>query len=77
LGCTATIGPQSGLSGVSYANEGSGKTRSVTTGGEAGGLKYTLKGCPENGSFSNGVYRGIDTFTATNAGGQQQGISVE
>jgi len=77
LGCTMTVGPQSGLTGVTYANEGSAKLRSVKTGGEAGGLKYTAKGCPKNGSFSDGVYRSVDKFTATISGGSTQGFWVE
>jgi hypothetical protein len=77
--CTATIGPQSGLPGLSYSNEGSGTLRNVVQAGEAVGLKYTTsgKGCTATGTFTDGAYNGADTFTATNAGGKQQGLSVE
>jgi hypothetical protein len=64
LGCTVTIGPQSGISGILYGNLGSGALRRVSTGGEATGLTYSLAtGCPSKGTHSNGAYRSIDEFT--------------
>jgi hypothetical protein len=77
--CTATIGPKSGLSGLTYSNAGSAKLRSVTTGGEAKGITSTTTGvgCITQGTFNSSVYKGKDTFTATNSGGKQQGLWVE
>ena len=77
-GCTATIGPQS-LSGLTYANQGTGKLRSVVTGGEAKGLTVTTTGagCANPGTLSIGVYKGIDRLTAANSGGKQQGLWLE
>jgi hypothetical protein len=76
--CTITIGPQSGLSGLSFTNEGSGKTRSANTAGEAAGLVFTAGlGCSVPGTSNAGYYKSKDKFTATNSGGSQQGFSVE
>ncbi len=78
-GCTATIGPKTGSSGRTYTNAGSGKLRSVTTGGSAPGLPVTVKGeaCVVEGTFTNGKYKAVDRFTATNSLGQPQGVWVE
>ena len=79
-GCVLTIGPQSGLSGnLAYANEGSGKLRKVSISGAAEGFTYTFTGvgCPAQGTFTGGTIRGTSTLSATNSGGQAQGISIE
>ncbi len=77
--CKATIGPQSGLSGVTYADEGSGRSRSVKTGGIASSVVATGKGvgCLQTGTFSTGSYRSIDRLTATNASKEQRGFWFE
>jgi hypothetical protein len=68
--CTLTIGPQNGLTGLTYSVKGSGSSRSVTQAGEAVGLKYTITGCEYAGTYTNGTYRASDSFTAaTKAGG--------
>jgi hypothetical protein len=78
-GCTVTIGPQSGLSGVTYTNEGAGKLSSLITGGEAKGLTVTAAGfgCSVPGTSSIGVYKAVDRFTAANSSGKQQALWAE
>jgi hypothetical protein len=81
--CTYRVGPQSATeSFIRYANEGSGKLRRVKTLGIGGasGLTYTTSGPAcwgGTGTFTDGVYRGNDKFTATNSSGAPQGISIE
>lgn len=75
--CTVTVGPQSGL-GLSLSNEGTGKTRSVNTAGEAPGLVSTAgPGCGVPGTENAGFYKSKDKFTATNSLGSPQGFWVE
>ena len=77
--CKATFGPQSGTSGLTYENVGSGKSHGVITGGVSGGLTTTVTGafCANQGTFSTSTYKDIETLTAFNSGGKQQGFAVE
>jgi hypothetical protein len=76
-GCTVTVGPQS-LSGVSFANSGSGTERTITVGIGSVGLKYTATGaaCPKQGTASDGVYTDGMSFGAKDWSGQTQGIAI-
>ena len=80
-GCMITVGPQSGAPGMTYVNEGSGKLRKVKSSPNltTTSLTYTATGgsCPKAGTYSDGLYRGSATFTATNSAKAAQGISVE
>jgi streptogramin lyase len=80
-GCTVTIGPQSGLSGLTYSNALSEGSAAVKQAGEAPGLKYTITSptCfgAGSGTFTDGSYNASDLFTATNAGGKAQGLWME
>ena len=79
-GCIIIVGPQSGLSGVQYANAGSGKLRTISMSKTVSSLKYTTIGpnCPSEGTFSTGgVVTGLSPVSATNSSGVQQGLSVE
>jgi hypothetical protein len=73
-GCTVTIGPKSGLTGLTYSNSGLG----VRTAGEASGLTSTVTGvgCIATGSFAT-IYKSKDTLSATNSSGKPQGFAVE
>jgi hypothetical protein len=73
-GCTVTIGPSSGGTGIFYTNSGSGTSSTVTT-DSAGktGLLASVSGpiCISPGT-KNTNYRAVDVFTATPGG-----LSVE
>jgi hypothetical protein len=59
-GCTVHIRPQTGLSGISFSNGGSGVSRTVTIDmNPVVGIIYTGEGCPSggNGTFVNGSFR--------------------
>jgi hypothetical protein len=80
IGCVATVGPQSGLSGLTYTNEEPGSFSNVTQAGEATGVKYTTSGKPcegGTGTFTDGAYRATDTFSATNKGGKAQNFWIK
>lgn len=77
--CHLTIPAQSGLTGITYTNEGTGKTRDFRVIHSITGLKYSqapkaFPGCA-NGSFTNGTYSGSTTIKATNTAGEQVGLS--
>jgi hypothetical protein len=78
-GCVITIGPQSGLSGVSYVNKGWGKLRSISLSGTVDGVTFTAAGpqCGKQGTLSDGKIKPKATLTATSSGGAPQGISME
>jgi hypothetical protein len=78
--CTVTVGPQGPLSGLSFANEGTGTARVVRmTSGPVKGLTYTAAGphCLGPGTFSDGEYKQTLKFKATNSEGEARGIWVE
>jgi hypothetical protein len=82
--CTYRFGPQSVVGNLRYVNEGSGRLRTVRGRGAApdvvGGLEYTTSGpsCEQGvGTFTEGYYKAVDKFTATNSSGAPQGISAE
>jgi hypothetical protein len=81
LGCIVTVGPQShGSNLLTYTNGGSTKGRSVTSGGEMPFIEYSKSAtCPGGGKkgATDGIYKSVDRFTATNSGGLQQGFWVE
>ena len=56
--CTDTIAPQSGLSGLSYANLGSGSERGVETGFKVESVANTTSGGILNCGISNGAHTG-------------------
>jgi hypothetical protein len=64
--CTIAIPAQTGLTGVSYSNTGSGKSRAVQVTINVSGLKYSLKGPfpfgPCSGTHENGTYTGSMTL---------------
>jgi hypothetical protein len=79
--CHVTIPAQSGLIGVTYTNEGSGKTRDVKITHSITGLKYSqvkknFPGCTE-GEFTNGTYSGSTTLKGTNTSSEQIGVWVK
>jgi hypothetical protein len=79
-GCIATIGPQSGLSGFTFANEGSGKLRAVAMSGATGAaVTFTSTGpsCSVQGTFSTGKINSAARLTAFNSKGASQGFWVE
>jgi hypothetical protein len=82
-GCVITIGPQGGLLGFSYTNEGSGKLRSVSIAGQATNpdyykLTYTAgAGCTTPGTYSNAKINSVAKLTATNSKGLAQGLWLE
>jgi hypothetical protein len=78
VACTVTIGPQSGSTGLTYTNGGSGKLRYVTTGGSSTGLTASAEGafCLKQGTLE-ADYRSIDKLTATNSKAEPRGLSVE
>jgi hypothetical protein len=80
-GCIVTIGPQSGLSGFTYVNEGSGKLRTVSMSGMTpeGSLTSTYTGpsCFQPGTFKYGRVFSNAKLTATTSLGGMQGLSVE
>lgn len=58
LGCNITIGNQTGLSSISYANEGSGSTADITMTPSVTGITYTSSGGFCGSSGTNGTYVG-------------------
>jgi hypothetical protein len=75
--CWVTIGPQS-LTGVTYANTGSGSSRDLDLSINVSGITYTqhsksFPGCT-NGSFTNGTFTGKATMQGFSTGGVQIGI---
>ena len=62
--CVVSIGQQSGLEGVEYAEVGSGNERGVEVNVELEGIEYTQGGvfCPEPGTFEDGTYSGVATL---------------
>jgi hypothetical protein len=56
-GCKITIPAQAGL-GAEFTNSGVGNNALVTVKANASGLKYTQSSLCENGSFSNGTWKG-------------------
>jgi hypothetical protein len=79
-GCVITIGPQTGLTGFSYVNEGSGKLRTVSMSGVASSvMKFTAVGanCNGEGVFTNSNLFSTSKLSATNSSGGVQGLSVE
>jgi hypothetical protein len=78
--CYVTIPAQSGLTSVTYADEGSGKSRDVKVSHSITGLKYTQEsksfpGCT-GGTFTNGTYSGTTTLKAANTAGEQVSMSI-
>jgi hypothetical protein len=72
-GCKTHIKSQTGLTGVTYTNGGSGTGRTMTVTPNISGIHYTADaGCPVSGTFTNGTYTGSTiTFggtTNTNTG---------
>jgi hypothetical protein len=75
--CHVSLGAQT-LTGITYDNAGSEKTRDVTATANISNIKYTQEsksfpGCT-NGTFTNGTYKGSGTVTGTNTAGEQVGI---
>jgi hypothetical protein len=77
--CLIKIGPQSGLSGISYANGGSGTSRDVTATFNVTGIHFTRIGaiCGGSGTYVNGELTQILTLKADVFGGGQQGLWFE
>ena len=78
--CYVKWGSQT-LTGVSYANSGSGSSRDVTTSINITGLTYTQEsksfpGCT-NGTFSDGKWSGAVTAFGSNTSGAPVGIWYE
>lgn len=71
-GCTLTISPTSGASGLTYTNGESEGVSAITTGGKATGFTSTTAGvgCITKGTIATD-YRSVDTFTAFG------GLSIE
>jgi hypothetical protein len=78
-GCVATIGPQSGRLGFTYANEGFGSFRTMSMSGQANGVTYTAvgAGCAAEGTFSTGSILSTSTLSATTSAWFQQGLWIE
>lgn len=80
-GCVAWIGPQTGIaSEFTYTNQGSGKLRTVAMGGTTGNSKIAWSAAgPSCGGEASGTGKinSAITVSATNAGGTQQGFSIE
>jgi hypothetical protein len=79
--CVVTIGPQAGLSGLTYKQLGSGSVRYLMITGRATGLTYTSNGVGcESGTFSNGIVglsgtrANEEVLEATNSLGSEQGL---
>jgi hypothetical protein len=82
LKCRATIGPQSGLTSVTYTNEGSGNSRDVKLDLGLTGIKYTQHagegtGKCESGVFEDGEISAAPTVIGEDAEKEQVGIWVE
>jgi hypothetical protein len=77
-GCTVTVGGQTGLNSVSYANEGAETSRTVKVTASVTGIAYSTKGflCGTS-SKTNGTYSGPTSVKGLTGGGVQQGIFVE
>jgi hypothetical protein len=78
--CLIKIGPQQGLSGIGYANGGSGAKRDVTATFNVTGIHFTQTGsvCKGGaGTFVNGKLTEILTLKADVFGGSQQGLWIE
>jgi hypothetical protein len=67
-GCHVEVPTQSGLSGVTFANVGTGSTGQVKVTFDLKGVKYSQnKKCAEGaGTFTDGAYRGVVTVGAVN-----------
>lgn len=79
-GCLIKVGPQAGLSGVSYKNGGSGTNRDITATFSVTGIHFTQTGvvCSGgSGTFANGKLTQILTLKADVLGGGQQGLWFE
>jgi hypothetical protein len=80
-GCVTTIGPQSGLSGLTYQNEGYGPFRKVLipTTVVINTVTFTNvgAGCATEGTHSVGHIEATATLSATNSLGAGQGLAVE
>ncbi len=67
--CTVSIPSQSGLTGVSFENTGSGSSRAVTVNLNLTEVKHSTTGTPAEickpGEYTNGTYTGSASFTAT------------
>lgn len=76
--CVVHVPPQTGLSHVVFANEGTKATRDLKASVTVSGIHYTAtSGCFNAGTKANGVYSGTVTIKGFNSGGAQQGIWVE
>ncbi len=80
--CVVTIGAQTGLTAVTYTNEGSGATRDVKIDIGATGIKYTQDtgeglGKCSSGTFETGKYNGVATGIGENSKKEQVGFWVE
>jgi hypothetical protein len=77
FGCVLTVGPQTGLTGVSISNNGSKTTRDLNVSLNVTGITYTTAGCSSpDGTYTNGVLHGGATVTADKSAGGQQGLWV-
>lgn len=76
--CTVTIGPQSDLASVEYANVGEGAGRAVEIDADASGVTYTAEGslC-EDGTFEDGTLSGASKLTAEDDQGIGKGLWFE
>jgi len=69
--CTWTIGAQSGLSGLTFTNTGSGSKRAVEVGYNLSGIHYHqwegsgFGRCTPTGDYTNGTYTGNVTLSGT------------
>jgi hypothetical protein len=80
-GCLIRIGPQENLSGITYANEGTGASRQVKATLAIEKVHYTqVSGfpCPGGlGTFNKGELSAIFILRAENSEGKQQGLWLE
>ena len=79
VGCTVTVGAQTGLTSITYANAGAGATREVTVSPNVNNIKYhTGTGCPGgtvNGT--TGTYTGGKaSVTGENAKAEHKAVLV-
>lgn len=67
--CTYALPAQAGLSGIGYANTGTGKNRAIEVDFNLSGMKYTITGpkliC-KSGTYENGTYTGTMTLRGSN-----------
>jgi hypothetical protein len=78
--CVVTIGPNSLPGPLSFVNEGSGRLRTVsvpTTTIKGVTFTATGSGCNNTGTFSTGKIYVKSKLSATNSGGEVQGLSIE